>query len=81
VTKNFVQGSAKYQALPATQRALIDLTTNALCQRLALVVPTLTPLQRSALLGVYKVGVTALVPLGWITAVQASTLTSLADKL
>ena len=47
-----------------------DLTTNALCQRLALVVPTLTPLQRSALLGVYKAGVIALVPLGWITALR-----------
>jgi hypothetical protein len=80
-TKEFVQSSARYQALKPAQKATVDALANALCQRLAAVVPTLTPSQKAAFIAAYKQGVEALAWLGWITPSQGATLKSLADTL
>jgi hypothetical protein len=81
LTKQFVQGSAKYQALTPLSRAKIDLLVTALCQRLDALTATLTPTQRATLIAAYQRGVSALVPLGWLTSEQATILRNLASAL
>jgi hypothetical protein len=79
-TKRFMQSSPKYQALGTpTQRAKIDQLATALCATLDTL--TIRPTQRNVLISAYKIGVTALVPLGWLTAQQALTLSRAADTL
>jgi hypothetical protein len=81
MTKQFIQSSPNYLPLTAWQKAAIDTFANALCQKLAAIVPNLTPQQKAALLSAYKAGVQALVPLGWLTQSQATTLIGLANQL
>jgi hypothetical protein len=81
LTKQYIQGSAKYQALPASKRAAVDKLATALCASLEACVPKLKPAQKAILVSQYKAGVAALVPLGWLTATQAATLKALADEL
>ena len=81
LTKQFVQGSALYLALPGRLRAAVDALANSLCSRLAQVVPGLTPAQKAAAINLYKLGVQALVAAGWLTQSQADTLKALADNI
>jgi hypothetical protein len=81
LTKQYIQDSNKYKALKASQRSAIDATATALCQKLAEIVPTLKPAQKANVINAYKLGVQALVPLGWLTAAQATTLIGLANTL
>jgi hypothetical protein len=81
LTQTFVQGSAKYQGLETAQKTAINQTLTALCQRLDGVVPKLNAAQKTALVTLYKTGVAALKTDGWLTAVQAATLTGLASGL
>ena len=82
LTKQFIQSSPKYLALPLTsaQRAAVDALANAACQKVAAIVPSLTPAQEASLVKLYKLAVGALVP-GWLTPAQAALLKSLADAL
>lgn len=81
LTKQFLQSSAQYQALPRALRVEADALANALCDVLAQIVPGLTSAQKAAAVNLYKLGVQALVPAGWITQSQADTLKTLADGL
>jgi hypothetical protein len=81
LTKQFIQSSAQYQALPRALRRAADTLANALCDGLAQIVPGLTPTQKAAAVNLYKLGVQALVTAGWITQSQADTLKTLADGL
>ncbi len=81
LTKQYGESSAKFHALTNAQKAAVDALANALCAKLAQIVPTLTPTQTAALVSAYKAGVQALVPLGWLTQSQANELKSLADTL
>src|SRR5207244_11587754 len=81
LTKKFLQDSSNYATLTASQTTFLDSAANALCQKLAAITPHLTPTQRTALLSAYKIGVQALVPPGWLTQAQATTLIGLANKL
>jgi hypothetical protein len=83
LTRHFVQGSETYQALALTpaQQAKVDLLATALCLKLDALIPNLTPAKKASFVAAYKVGVSALVPLGWLTPAQATTLKSLASAL
>jgi hypothetical protein len=81
VTKRFVQSSGNYRALPDAKKVLIDKLWTALCQKLDGCVPHIPPDKKAALIALYKRGVAALVPLGWLDGGQAATLSRLADGL
>lgn len=81
LTTRFLQLSSKYQALAAKQKTAADALGTAICQRLALVLPNLTPPQRSLFVFAYDLSVQALVPAGWLTQPQVNTLKALAAQL
>jgi hypothetical protein len=78
LTKADVQASARYQALPASKRAAADRYATDLCAKADAIVAGLTPEQRADLLARYDAAVNGAVPQGWLTADQATTLTSTA---
>jgi hypothetical protein len=81
LTTQFIQSSARYIALTPTQKAVINQILVGLSQRLAMIVPKLTPTQKAALITVYQQAVAALVAPGWLTTTQAQTLRNLASGL
>ncbi len=81
LTAQFIQSSPKYLALTATQKAVANQIVTGLSQRLAMIIPKLTPNQKAALVTVYQQAVAALIPAGWLTATQAQTLRDLARSL
>jgi hypothetical protein len=78
LTKADVQGSARYQALPAGRRAAGDRYATDLCAKADAIVASLTPAQKADLLARYDAAVENAVPQGWLTADQAATLTTMA---
>ena len=81
LTKQLVQGSARYQALPAAQKAAVNQLATAACTSLDGITAKLTAKQKAALVAAYLNGVAALVRPGWLTADQAALLTTLANRL
>jgi hypothetical protein len=81
LTKQFVQSSAKYQALKPAQKTVVNAAADALCNKLAAIVPKLTPSQKAQLVADYKQGVQALVQQGWLTAQQATILKTFVDTI
>jgi endoglucanase len=81
LTHQFVQGSAKYQALSVKLRTAVDALVNAACKPLDAITSKLTAKQKAALISAYKNGVQALVSPGWLTQTQATKLRTLADAL
>lgn len=81
LTTRFVQGSARYAALTVTQRAAVDRLADGLCRGLATLAPSLTPIQKTAVIRAYQAGVTALATSGWVTSDQAAALRGLAGQL
>ena len=80
LTLQFVQGSAKYQALSAKQKAAVDKLGAAVCTAVAKCTTTNATLKRLAV-AVYKVAVAVLAKGGWITSAQSSTLTNLVGRI
>jgi len=81
MTKQFVQGSPKYAALPARLRATIDAKLTALCNSLDAITARLSPQQKAILVLGYRLAVNALAQAGWLTPAQAATLSGLAGQL
>jgi hypothetical protein len=83
LTKQFIQGSTRYQALRAPLKAAVDKLATAACTNLDTVSAKLKPAQRTALVAAYKKAVDALAgpTQGWLSAGQATTLKALADSL
>jgi DNA-binding beta-propeller fold protein YncE len=81
LTLTDVQGSAKYQALPANARAAINQIVTGACNQLGTIVPRLTAKQLAQAIAGYDAAVRLLSSSGWLTSAQASTLTSLANNL
>ncbi len=81
LTRQYVQGSVKYQSLSPSQRASADSATYDLCQKLGTIYPTLSPAQKANVISAYKLGVAALVTGGWLTSAQGTSLKSLSDQL
>jgi Bacterial Ig-like domain (group 3) len=81
LTLQYVQGSAKFQALPPAQQKLVTAVADQAIAQLAKISPHLTPQQLAALVAAYKQGVAGLQAQGWLTAGQAGTLDSLASTV
>jgi YVTN family beta-propeller protein len=81
LTKQFVESSAKYQALPYTLRSQIDQFVTSLCQQLTNAQLALTSQQKAQLIGAYQAGVSALVNNGWLTSAQGAILFRLSQAL
>ena len=81
LTNQFTQGSAKYLALTAKQRQVVDGFAAAACQVLKGITPKLTTKQKTSVVASYKTAVTALVTPGWITTTQATILTNAANTI
>lgn len=81
LTLDYVQSSAKYQALNPVQKAAVNALANLVSGVLTRILPGLNPTQKAALIDAYKAGVTTLKTDGWLTTAQASTLTTDASQL
>ena len=81
VTLRYLQGSARYQALPPAQRAVITRVGATLRDVLATWAPRLSAIQRVAIVRAYQRGVAALVGPGWLTVGQSAELQRLASAL
>ena len=81
LTWQYVEGSAKFQALGAFEQTLVKLLANQAIAALGNITPQTAPTQLASLVGAYEQGVTALQAQGWLTAGQASTLNGLATNL
>jgi hypothetical protein len=78
LTKQFVQGSARYQQANAlTKLAAVALVTAA-CNVILDFAPNAKPAAKAKLITNYSNAVQAIVKPGWLTAAQATTLTGLA---
>jgi hypothetical protein len=81
LTKQFVQSSARYQALPARVKADVDRLASGLCAKLDQITSGLSASQKAGIVAAYRSGVDALVALGWLDAAQAAVLKTLATAL
>jgi hypothetical protein len=81
LTLQYVQSSAKYQALPRAAQKLIDALANQAIASLANIVSHITPAQQAKLVAAYQQGVAGLKTQGWLTSDQASTLNGLAGNV
>jgi hypothetical protein len=79
LTKQFVQGSAKYQALNAKTKQTVDAIWAAACTCINSVTAKLSPSQKAQLITLYKSLISKAATDGWLTAAQASTLMTLAS--
>ena len=81
LTKQFVQGSAKYQALKPVPKAAVDVLVTAACNFLLNIGPNTAPALKTQFINAYKAAVQGLVAPGWLTANQAATLKTLANAI
>lgn len=77
----FVQGSARYQALSANQQAVVERLADVATRAAARILPDLKPAQKTAFLRAYQAAVAHLARDGWLSQSQAGTLTQLAAGL
>jgi len=81
LTTQFVDGSAKVQALRGIARAAVDALVKGACTVLTNLGPKLKPAQNAQFIAAYQDAVQALVKPGWLTQGQADTLKGLAGAL
>jgi hypothetical protein len=60
LTKQFVEGSARFAMLSPTVKTRGDLLATALCEHLANLAKALTPAQKAHVVAAYQAGVSAL---------------------
>lgn len=81
LTKQFVQGSARYQALKPWQKTALDAHTAAACNALERMTARLGARQKAVFVKVYEQAVSVLVKQGWLTPAQATMLVALAKAI
>ena len=81
LTLQYVQSSAKYQALSRAAQKLIDALANQAIASLANIVSHITPAQQAKLVAAYQQGVAGLKSQGWLTPDQATILNGLAGNV
>jgi hypothetical protein len=81
LAEQFVQSSARYQALSPASRAAADRLANAVCQAAQLVVPHLNPAAKKLVLAAFDIAVQALERQTWLTSSQVGVLETLAQSL
>ncbi|MBV9280686.1 MAG: hypothetical protein JOZ41_11430 [Chloroflexi bacterium] len=79
LTLRLIEGSAQFQALPPAQQALVQRQGTVACQYLT--IAQTVPLRKGGAIGLYQKAVAALVPAGWLTQAQASTLITWSNAL
>jgi hypothetical protein len=80
-TLQLVQGSARYKALPAGDRALVDALAAAASARLPAAWDGLTLAQKTDAVAGYKRALAGLARFGMLTAAEVATLSAAADAL
>jgi CSLREA domain-containing protein len=81
LTRQFVQGSAKYQASGPVAKRVVDTAVQAACVLLTNIGPTTLPGQKALFIKSYKNAAQALARAGWLRQAQATKLSTLADSL
>jgi hypothetical protein len=81
LTNRFVQGSAKYAALTAKQKASVNALGQVTCGFLTAIGTKLNAKQTQVLIAGYKAGVGSLAKQGWLSTAQATTLRNLTSSL
>jgi hypothetical protein len=81
LTRQFVQGSAKYKASSFFAQAIVGVIVGADAALLTPIGPRTSPVQKSSLLTLYRSGVKSLVQSGWLTTAQGNVLTGLTTAL
>jgi beta-glucosidase len=81
LTKQFVEGSAKYQALRPNAKAAVDALLTSACNSVANVKPATNPILKAVAVALYKLAVGGLAQSGWLTSAQAAELRNLAGSL
>jgi Thrombospondin type 3 repeat len=81
LTKRYVEGSARYLALPASKQASIDRYATDMCAKADAIVASLTPAQKESLRAQYYDALSKGVAQGYLTAAQAANLKSAAATL
>jgi len=81
LTLQYVENSARFVALPASQQQLLVRLANHLIARLAHITQSIRPTQLAKLVTAFKHIVAILQADGWLTADQASMLTGLANHV
>jgi hypothetical protein len=67
LTSQFVDGSARYQALPPRQRASVDGIVGLLDRALGSLQPGMNPIQKSVVIDIYKLGIANLGRAGFLS--------------
>ncbi len=81
LTRQFVDGSAKYIALSTHAKATVDASVATACKLLTSFLPKLSAAQKQLLIKDYRNAVLVLAQGGWMTSSQASALSSLVGAL
>jgi len=81
LTKQYVDGSSKYEQLKPVGKKVTDALVTTACQILTNIGPKLKPADKARFIDAYQRAVQALVPSGWLTQPQADLLRSLAARL
>ena len=81
LTTQFVEGSTSYNKLTAKQQAAVNQLATSACATIGAFTTKLSPPAQATLIAVYKLLISALVPSGWLTPTQATTLAALAGSL
>ena len=81
LTRQFVDGSAKYQAQTSLSRTVIDTTVGLDCVPLSLINSKLSAVLKQPLVATYKLSLQTLTLGGWLTSAQVTTLGNLAGAL
>jgi WD40 repeat protein len=81
LTKQFVEGSAKFSRLPPGLKVGVDRLIVALCEQLARVLPSMTAVQKARFVAAYQAGVADLASAGWLTSSQTAILSNWSRSL
>ena len=79
--RHYIEGSARYAALPPSGRDLIDRYAAELCARANAIAAGKTPARKRRLRARYRAALSGAVEEGWLTAYQAATLSAAAASL
>jgi hypothetical protein len=81
LTETFVEGSARFRALPPAQQTAARRLAAALCRSLDEAAAELSTVRKARLIAAYQAGVTALARQGWLGQEQATILVNLSRAL
>jgi hypothetical protein len=81
LTTEFIESSAKYQALSPSQKLYAAQLATGLCAKVAAIAPTLTSAQKAAATAAYQKAIDFLVSSGWLTSAQGAILKTSAAAL